>query len=142
MTAYVEAFEAEAAILPPSVPAKAAARTMLRAAANTADAAVAGPAPEARSAVAVVPPPVAANATANAAGPRARSGARDFASAPRTRAAVAIAANLEAHLEAHLNANLDASRAARLRASDRPGEGVREARSLDSSRFNETLTLK
>ena len=67
MTAYVEAFEAEAAILPPSVPAKAAARTMLRAAANAADAAVAGPAPEARSAVAVVPPPVAASATANAA---------------------------------------------------------------------------
>ena len=73
MTAYVEAFEAEAAILPPSVPAKAAARTMLRAAANAADAAVAGPAPsaagttEARSAVAVVPPPVAANAAVNAA---------------------------------------------------------------------------
>ena len=46
---------------------------MLRAAANAADAAVAGPAPsaagttEARSAVAVVPPPVAANAAANAA---------------------------------------------------------------------------
>ena len=60
--ACVEAVEAEAAILPPSVPAKAAAPTVLRAAADAANAAVPAPAPaaagtaEARTAVDVVPP--------------------------------------------------------------------------------------
>ena len=45
--ARVEAVETGAAILPLCVPAKAVARTVMRAAANAAEAAIAGPAPSA-----------------------------------------------------------------------------------------------
>ena len=72
--ACVEAVKAEAAILPPSVPAKAVVPTVLRAAANAANAAVPAPAPaaagtaEARTAVDVVPPsPVTAEVEVEAA---------------------------------------------------------------------------